>query len=198
MEEEFLIEKRKELIDAFHKEIWIGVRDQHKIVIQNIIVIAWIGFLIKFGLENVEYFCFTIIIAQVILGWVILIVLEAAYWYRVVQIVSSNIEKVFGCSSVLIDGKEKKIIPPSWNDPKIDLPNTYRIHCYFLCIIFLFLTILSVVKILSDKILILNYFYSIIIIAFGVCGMCLFYCYWNCCRKKRLINLKKDLLSQNE
>ena len=194
-EKDFLISKKKDLIDSFYSMIWTGVRDWQKLVFQNILVLAWVGVLLKFGLEykNGRYLGIIIFISQITIIWITIVVLEAGYWHRVVQIISTNIEKTFESSEITIEGEKKRIIPKRWQNPKVELPEIYKIHCAFLIII---LGILTMGYTFWSGFSNFNKCFTLIdvlILITVVVGMFIIYWYWYCKRKKELEELKNSL-----
>jgi len=197
-EKDFLISKKKDLLDSFYNMIWVSVRDWQKLVFQNILVLAWVGFLLKFGLEHKKngYLWITIAISQVTIVWITIVILEAGYWYRVVQMISANIEKTFDCSEIVIADKKKRLIPKEWQTfDKIKLPEIYKIHYTFLRIILWILTLGYFFWNQSDKSFTLKYFGldKLLILTIGIMGTCLVYWYWYCKRKNNLERLRNSL-----
>jgi len=156
---------KEKLILELYKQIWQGVRLTNTNYIQYLIAVVSILVILKFGLEKGNDLLFiTVVISQYALIWILLLVIEFAYKYRIEgQGLSIAIENaVFGIEKgepVKYKNRitkkrivNKVVIPSSFRepDPHLELPELNQIYFFILYLFFSFLSMASI-QYLNDR-----------------------------------------------
>jgi hypothetical protein len=156
---------KEKLILELYKQIWQGVRLTYTNYIQYLIAVVSILVILKFGLEKGNDLLFiTVVISQYALIWILLLVIEFAYKYRIEgQGLSIAIENaVFGIEKgepVKYKNRitkkrivNKVVIPSSFRepDPHLELPELNQIYFFILYLFFSFLSMASI-QYLNDR-----------------------------------------------
>ena len=137
---------KEKLILELYKQIWSGVRTNTPNYIQYLVAVISILVVLKFGLDskNNQILFLAVIISQYALIWVLLLIIEFAYKYRIEgQGLSIAIENaVFGINfGDEVVYNNKVVLPKTFR--KIEHLELQEIHQLYFFILFLFFSLLS-------------------------------------------------------
>jgi hypothetical protein len=150
---------KEKLILELYKQIWQGVRLTNTNYIQYLIAVVSILVVLKFGLEKGNNLLFiTVIISQYALIWILLLVIEFAYKYRIegqgLSIAIENAVFGIGMKGIIrpVKYKNKVVIPSSFRNPgsNLELPELNQIYFFILYLFFSFLSMASL-QYLNDR-----------------------------------------------
>jgi hypothetical protein len=150
---------KEKLILELYKQIWQGVRLTNTNYIQYLIAVVSILVVLKFGLEKGNDLLFiTVVISQYALIWILLLVIEFAYKYRIegqgLSIAIENAVFGIGMKGIMrpVKYKNKVVIPSSFRNPgsNLELPELNQIYFFILYLFFSFLSMASI-QYLNDR-----------------------------------------------
>jgi hypothetical protein len=139
---------KENLLLELYKSIWEETREKEQITAQYLGIIVGAVGLVAIAIDRKsEYLPVAIFIAQIILIWGMLLALEAGYEYRRRQVLSSKIETEFNEET---SGEINifRIIPPFYLKvltAPFNLPDIYWIHIITMGVIFVLLTLCSLI-----------------------------------------------------
>lgn len=128
-----------EIVSQLHQSVWQNVRTEKSSMVQYLATLVSVGALLGYGnnavQSNPNMWSLCVLSAQLIFLWIMIVIVENGYAYRLYQSLSIKVEKSYA-------SELDKVFPKGYQEFKCELPDIYLWH---LAVTLLLFTIVSFV-----------------------------------------------------